>query len=99
MKRARKKLAGKVQKVIKSPHPAVPEKAEISIEQADHLYREIRIENRLTDEQGKEAQLTVGGDVEVHIEADQNAAKPKTPAPEQQAFSIYSFIRPRRRKG
>jgi len=34
-----------VRKIIKPAHPAQPEKAEISIEEADDLYREIRIEN------------------------------------------------------
>lgn len=41
------KKAGKVRKVIKPLHPNEPEKAEISVDDADHLYREIRIENTL----------------------------------------------------
>ena len=73
MKRLRKKPTAKVQKVIKSPHPAVPEKAELRIDQADELYREVRIENRLTDEKGKETQLKEGAEVDVQIEADERA--------------------------
>jgi hypothetical protein len=45
----RKKLHGTVQKLIKPVLPAQPEKAQINIEEADELYREIRIENTLTD--------------------------------------------------
>ena len=50
-------MPGTVEKIIKSPHRDVPEKAEIAVEGADHLYREIRIENKLTDEKGKEVKL------------------------------------------
>ncbi len=45
MKQAHKKLRAKVRKIIKPAYPTQPEKAEISIEEADDLYREIRIEN------------------------------------------------------
>jgi hypothetical protein len=73
MKRARKKLVAKVGKIIKSPYPAEPEKAELRVEQADQLYREIRIENRLMDENGNEARLKEGAEVDVQIEADKHA--------------------------
>ena len=43
--------------------------AETSIDEADDLYREIRIENRLMGEKGKEARLKQGAEVEVQIEA------------------------------
>ena len=36
-----------VEKVIKPPYAGAPEKAQIAVEGADHLYREIRIENTL----------------------------------------------------
>ena len=70
MKRARKKMRAKVQKIIKPAYAAQPEKAEISIDEADDLYREIRVENRLTDENGNEARLKEGAEVDVNIEAD-----------------------------
>ena len=38
----RKKLRGSVKKLIKSPIPSEPEKAEIVISEADDLYKEIR---------------------------------------------------------
>ena len=46
MSKKKRKLRGTVQKVIKSPFPAVPEKAQIGVEEADDLYREIRIDKR-----------------------------------------------------
>lgn len=64
-------LPGKVEKVI-SPHPSTgePEKAQIGIEGADHLYREIRVPNRLTDADGHKVKLKEGAQVEVTIEAE-----------------------------
>ena len=38
-------LPGRVEKIVKPPHPSMPEKAQISVDGADDLYREIRIEN------------------------------------------------------
>jgi hypothetical protein len=38
-------LPGVVERVIESPHPAVPQRAQIAVEGADDLYREIRIDN------------------------------------------------------
>jgi len=49
------------------------EKAQISIEGADDLYREIRIENTLIDENGHEVRLKKGAEVEVTVEADHDA--------------------------
>ena len=63
-------LPGTVEKIIESPHPSVPEKAQIGLEGADHLYREIRIDNVLRHEDGQEVALKPGAQVEVAIEAD-----------------------------
>jgi len=71
-------LPATVQKIIPSPHPAVPEKAEIAVEGADELYKEIRIENTLTDEKGNEVKLKPGAEVEVTVEADPDAVIPKS---------------------
>ena len=70
-------LPGTVQKIIHSPDPSVPEKAEIAVEGADELYREIRIENTLTDEKGHEVKLKPGAEVDVTIEAEPSATVPK----------------------
>lgn len=64
-------LPGKVEKVIQShPRSGEPEKAQISIEGADDLYREIRVPNRLTDGDGKKVKLKQGAEVDVKIEAE-----------------------------
>jgi len=70
-------LPGKVEKIVKSPDPSEPEKAEISVEGADTLYQEIRIENALTDEDGNEVRLKKGAEVEVTVEAEKDATTPK----------------------
>ena len=64
-------LPGVVQKIIPSPHPSVPEKAEIGVSGADDLYREIRIENTLTNESGRKVSLKEGAEVDVTIQADE----------------------------
>ncbi len=63
-------LPGVVEKVIKSPDPAEPEKAQIAVESADHLYREIRIENNLKDADGNDVALKPGAKVDVTVEAE-----------------------------
>ena len=73
MAKKRKKLRGIVQKVIKPLTPREPEKAEISIDEGDDLYREIRVENVVTDENGKKARLKPGAKVDVVVEADTDA--------------------------
>jgi hypothetical protein len=78
-KKKRKKLHGTVEKVIKPVVPGEPEKAQIGIEEADHLYREIRVENILIDENGEKAKLKPGAEVDVVVEADVEATV-KAPA-------------------
>lgn len=73
----RKKLRGSVKKVIKPVTPNEPEKAEIDIHEADDLYREIRIENVVTDEEGKSDKLKQGEDVDVIVETNGNTPKKK----------------------
>ena len=63
-------LPGTVEKIIRPPHPSLPEKAQIDVGGADDLYREIRIENTLTDEDGSKVGLKQGAQVDVTIEAD-----------------------------
>jgi hypothetical protein len=69
---------GTVQNIVKSPVPGIPEKAEIAVEGADHLYREIRIENILEDDTGKKVKLKKGAHVEVTVEAEPKETVPKT---------------------
>src|SRR5258706_5113470 len=71
---------GTVQKIVKSPYPGEPEKAQIVVEGADDLYRELRVENTLTDEKGKEVSLKQDAHVDVIVEAEPEATKPKAKA-------------------
>lgn len=63
-------MPGTVEKIIHSLDPNQPEKAEVAIDGADELYREIRIDNTLTDENGHEVRLKKGAQVEVTVAAD-----------------------------
>jgi hypothetical protein len=66
-------MSGTVDKIIPSPRPSQPEKAQISVEGADRQYRNLRIENTLTDEHGDDVRLEKGAHVEVTV-----TAEPKT---------------------
>ena len=66
-------MSGTVDKIIPSPRPSQPEKAQISLEGADRRYRNIRIKNTLTDEHGDDVRLEKGTHVEVTV-----TAEPKT---------------------
>jgi hypothetical protein len=70
------RLPGTVEKIIPPVVPSEPEKAQIVVEGADHLYREIRVENLLKDADGKEVSLKPGAEVEVTIEAEAKATQP-----------------------
>ena len=70
-------LAGTVEKIIPPVVSDEPEKAQIAIEGADELYKELRVENTLQDKSGNEVSLKEGAKVEVTIEAKPDATKPK----------------------
>jgi hypothetical protein len=69
-------LPGTVEKVIKPFHPSLPEQAQISVEGADDLYKEIRVENKLTAENGEPVKLVEGAQVEVIVEANKAETVP-----------------------
>ena len=60
-------LSGTVEMIMKSFVPSKPEKAQIAVEGADHLYNKMRIENTLTDENGEEVRLKPGAKVKVTV--------------------------------
>jgi hypothetical protein len=64
-------LPGTVEKIIPSLSPDQPEKAEIVLDDGEPLYREIRIENVLKDEDGEELHLKPGVPVDITVEADE----------------------------
>jgi hypothetical protein len=69
----RRKMHGTVQKIIKPMNPNQPETVQIEIDEAEDLYKEIRIANEVTGEDGEKAQLKPGADVAVIVEADSSA--------------------------
>ena len=75
MAKKRKKMKGKVEKIIPPIMPTEPEKAQISVEEAEDLYREIRVENVVTDDKGERARLKPGASVDVVVEAESNATQ------------------------
>jgi uncharacterized protein YfaS (alpha-2-macroglobulin family) len=60
-------MSGTVEKIIPSLDPSQPEKAQIAVDGADEHYRNLRIENTLTDENGDEVRLKTGAHVEVTV--------------------------------
>ncbi len=62
-------MPGTVDKIIPSPRPNQPEKAQIAVDGADHQYRDLRAENTLTDENGDDVKLKKGAHVEVTVTA------------------------------
>ena len=66
-------MPGTVDKIIPSPRPSQPEKAQIAVHGADHQNQDLRIENTLTDEHGDDVKLKKGTHVDVTV-----TAEPKT---------------------
>jgi hypothetical protein len=68
--------AGTVDKII----PALgsqPEKAQIAVQGAEALYREIRVDNKMQNVAGEDVRLKLGATVEVTIEAKPEATIPE----------------------
>jgi hypothetical protein len=63
-------MPGTVNKIISPLRPTQPEKAQIAVHWADHRYRDLRIENTLTDEHGDDVKLKKGAHVEVTVKAE-----------------------------
>jgi hypothetical protein len=78
--KATKTLSGTVEKIIPPILPGKPEKAQISVDGAEDLYRELRVDNTLEDPDGNKVKLKKGAEVEVKIEADPEATKPDEPS-------------------
>jgi hypothetical protein len=60
-------MPGTVRKIIPSPRPSQPEKAQITVVGADQRHRNLRFENTLTDEHGEDVKLKKGAHVDVTI--------------------------------
>lgn len=70
-----------VQRIVKPLYPAQSEKVEISITEADDLFREIRIENTLAGIGGEPVALKNGAHVDVTFEAETEDTVEKTTNP------------------
>jgi hypothetical protein len=62
-------MYGTVDKIIPSPGPSQPEQANIIVDVPDKRYRNLRIDNTLTDEHGDDVSLKKGAQVEVTFTA------------------------------
>jgi hypothetical protein len=63
-------MPGTVDKIIPSPHPSQPERAQIAMDGADRRNRDLLIENALTDENGDDVRLKKGAHVEITVTAE-----------------------------
>jgi hypothetical protein len=63
-------MPGTVDKIIPSPRPSQPEKAQIAVDGADHRYGDLLIENTLTSENGDDVRLKKGAHVEITVTAE-----------------------------
>ena len=61
-------MCGTVDKII-PPRPSQPEKAQIAVESSPRGYRDLRIENALTDENGDDVRLKKGAHVDFTVTA------------------------------
>ena len=71
-------MPGTVDKIISSPNADRPEKAQIAVDGADHRYRDLRIENTLTDEHGDDVRLKKGAHVEITVSSEPKDGRSKT---------------------
>ena len=72
-------MPGTVDRIIQSPRPSRPEKAQIAVDETDPRYRNFRIENALTDEHGDNVKLKKGAHVEVTVTAEKLRTTPLIP--------------------
>jgi hypothetical protein len=67
-------MPGTVSRIVSSPGSNQPEKAQIAVAGADRGYRDLRIENVLTDEHGADVRLKKGSEVQITVTAESNAS-------------------------
>ena len=68
-------LPGVVEKIVEPITPNEPEKAQIAVQGAEDLYRELRVENSLENSSGEKVRLKPGAQVDVTIEAPVDAVE------------------------
>jgi len=75
---SKKKLSASVRKIIPPLMSGEPETVEIRVDDAEDLYREIRIPNTFTNQNGESGSLKPGSRVAVIVEADVEAVPKET---------------------
>jgi hypothetical protein len=60
-------VSGTVDEIVSGTGPNRPEKAQITVDIPDRGYRDLRIENALTDEHGDDVKLKKGAHVEITV--------------------------------
>jgi hypothetical protein len=80
-----KTVSGRVQKIVNRVYQNHTEDVEITIPEAEHLFREIRIENTFTDVDGQQVALKQGAHLDVTFEADSTDTAKKISASEGHA--------------
>jgi hypothetical protein len=68
---------GKVEKIFPAYAANRRETAQVAVDGADELYKELRVENKLQDGAGNSVSLKKDAEVEVTITADSDATAPK----------------------
>lgn len=63
-------MPGVVDKIVSASSLGAPEKLQITVDDPDRGYRELRMENVLTDENGEDVKLKKGSHVEVSVTED-----------------------------
>ena len=79
-------LPGTVDKIIPSLFPNEAGKVQISVDTPHNLYREVRIENTLTNASGDKVSLKLGSPVEVTITAPTGSTTPSHPPSSQKTL-------------
>ncbi|MDP9162177.1 MAG: hypothetical protein M3O09_18375 [Acidobacteriota bacterium] len=78
-KKSKSSSPGTVEKIINNPYTKDAEKVQISVDGADNLYREIRVENAFPNKEGEIVKLKVGDGVDIIVEADSKDTVKKPP--------------------
>jgi hypothetical protein len=65
-------LPATVNRIIPSPRPGIPEKAQIALDGPERRHPNLRIENTLTDEHGNNVKLKKGTHVDITVTDDQD---------------------------
>jgi hypothetical protein len=74
-------MQGTVEKIVPASGSKQPEKAQVTVDVPDRKYRNLRIENSLTDEHGDDVKLKKGAHVEVTVTEDPKTQPPQTRSP------------------